>query len=107
MPHASRLERTRSNRSRGSVMADGGMEPFAIWRTGRAVLQRLLCPLLLVVCIAHPVFAQGRWPILYTLPFEFYSTDMAPVEVTLGASDDPNVQNRAVLHLPRAYVVFA
>jgi len=49
--------------------------------------------------------AHARWPAEFTAPFNYYSIDPAPIEVTLVNANDPDPANGRVLLIPRAAIV--
>jgi len=53
------------------------------------------------------VAAQERWPAAYSSRIYYYSTDPTPIEVTVRRLGNPDLSQRAMLRIPRAYVVFA
>jgi hypothetical protein len=56
---------------------------------------------------ARLVEAEDRWPTVYTSPIYYYSLDNSPIQVTLRPFNDAEPLHRAVLNIPRAYIVFA
>ena len=54
-------------------------------------------------------FGSGRqhWPAEFMADFDYYSTDLSPVAVTLRNPNDPDSLHRTVLNIPRAAIVFA
>jgi hypothetical protein len=60
------------------------------------------------LAILNSVVAHaGGWPTEFTGSLYFYSTDPTPITVTLRNPNDPNVEHKTVLHVPRAAIVFA
>jgi hypothetical protein len=51
-------------------------------------------------------FAQARWPSGFLAPFNYYSTDLALVELTLRNPSDHDPRHQRILHVPRAAFVF-
>jgi hypothetical protein len=47
-----------------------------------------------------------HWPAVYDSPIYYYSTDLSPITLTLRNFNEPDLGRRALLRIPRAYVVF-
>jgi hypothetical protein len=75
----------------------------ALSRSGALIIGIML----LNVTFAIASQARERWPGDQHLPFDFYSLDLTPIEVTLRNFNDPDAQHKTILRIPRAYILFA
>jgi len=50
--------------------------------------------------------AKPHWPAEFMADFNYYSTDLSPIEVTLRQTNDPDLSHRTVLKVPRAALTF-
>lgn len=65
-----------------------------------------LLGLFLIALLSSPALAQGHWPAELALPFEFLSLDSTPIEVLLRNPNDAEPTHQAILHVPRAVMMF-